>query len=155
MRNPLPIPTKEDWVGHIPLVDGKPAYQDFDLEAAYRNFYGKTHAEAFALFTEPVLNYYDDLFWMPARCLEFYLPDYIRYLDSDLSRGDSDAANYLFSIVDIRHEEIRAGDPEVRDGVIRTLRRVGQTQEWYDAAPDIYGCFATRSEACLALLGAA
>ena len=52
-------------------------------------------------------------------------------------------------------EEIRAGDPQVRDGVIRTLRRVGQTQEWYDAAPDIYGCFATRSEACLALLGAA
>lgn len=71
MRNPLPIPTKEDWLGHKRPVDGDPLYQDFDLKTAYRNFYGKTHAEAFALFVDNAIHYQEDVFWMPERCLGF------------------------------------------------------------------------------------
>jgi hypothetical protein len=56
MHNPLPIPTKEDWIGHKCPVDGDPFYQNFDLKTAYRNFYGKTHAEAFALFVDNAIH---------------------------------------------------------------------------------------------------
>jgi hypothetical protein len=155
MRNPLPIPTQEDWLGHKRPVDGDPFYQDFDLETAYRNFYGKTHAEAFALFVDNAIHYQEDVFWMPKRCLGFYLLAYVHYMDSELSHGDSDGANCFFGLVEFRSVDIRNGHPEVREAVIRTLRRVGQAQEWYGADPENYGSFAARSEACLALLGAA
>lgn len=75
-------------------------------------------------------------------------------MDSELSHGDSDGANCFFGLVKVRSVDIRNGDPRVREAVIRTLRRVGQAQEWYDADPEHYGSFAARSEACLALLGA-
>ena len=155
MRNPLPIPTQEDWLGHKRPVDGDPFYQNFDLKTAYRNFYGKTHAEAFALFVDNAIHYQEDVFWMPERCIGFYLLAYVHYMDSELSHGDSDGANCFFGLVEFRSVDIRNGHPEVREAVIRTLRRVGQAQEWYGADPENYGSFAARSEACLALLGAA
>lgn len=156
MNNPLPIPTEEDWRSEIRVVDdaGRPVW-DLDQQSAFKAFGSKNHAEAFSLFCQNSLRHQEAVFWMPDRCFGYYALAYISYLDSELSKGDSDGANAFFGLVEFRHVLIRRGRPEVRQEIIRTLHRLAGLQDWYDADPEIYDDFAVRSQACLALLDSA
>jgi len=153
MTNPLPIPAEEDWLSEIRVVDdaGRPVW-DLDQHSAFKTFGGKSHDEAFRLFCQNALRHQEAVFWMPDRCFGYYVLAYVSYLDSELSAGDSDGANAFFSLVKFRHALIRRGRPEVRQEIIRSLRRLAGLQDWYDADREIYGDFARRSQACLTLL---
>lgn len=156
MNNPLPIPSDEDWRSEIRVFDeaGLPVW-DLDQQWAFKHFGGKSHAEAFALFCRNAFHYQEAVFWMPERCFGYYALVYVHYLDSELSKGDSDGANAFFGLVEFRHVLIRRGRPEVRQEIIRTLHRLAGLQDWYDADPEIYGDFTLLSQNCLALLDAA
>jgi hypothetical protein len=154
MNNPLPIPSEEDWLSETHVDDGGRPVWDLDQQSAFKEFGGKSHAEAFALFCRNAFHYQESVFWMPARCFGYYVLAYVHYLDSELSKGDADGANAFFGLVEFRHVLIRNGRPEVRREIVRTLHRLAGLQDWYDADRKFYEDFAARSQACLGLLDA-
>jgi hypothetical protein len=138
------IPSKADWHSGPWCLD---------TECAYHNFFGKTLAEATALFEESSLRYQEDLVWMPTRCLIFYIHAYIDYLISDKSQNDSDGASCFFSFVEGRHEDIRTFPPETIERTKTVLQKLGANQSWYEADPEIYGDFAKKAKQMIELLG--
>jgi hypothetical protein len=133
------IPTEADW---------RSEPWDLDIPYAYKNFAGKSHEQAVALFQQNALCYQEDVMFMPRACFLFYIHAYIDYLLSDVSRGDADGANCFFSLVESRANDIR-GNAAVHSTVERVLRHLATRQEWYDADPAIYGDFGERAVADL------
>lgn len=140
----MQIPSEADW---------RSEPWDLDIPYAYEHFFGKDLGESVSLFTEDSLTYQEDIMFMPAACFPFYLQAYIDYLTSEESKADSDGASCFFGIVEVRKNDILSGCHEELKERIRTLLvRLGDRQVWYDAEPEIYGDFKTKSKACLKLL---
>lgn len=133
------IPTEADW---------RSEPWDLDIPYAYKNFAGKSHEQAVALFQENALCYQEDVMFMPRACFLFYIYAYIDYLLSAASQGDADGANCFFSLVKSRANDIRE-NPAAVLMVERVLRHLASRQEWYDADSTIYGDFAERAAAGL------
>jgi hypothetical protein len=114
---------------------------DLDISCAYRNFNGKTHEQAVAMFVESTLVHQEDVMWMPFDCFSFYVHAYMQYLQSDESIGDSDGASCFFSVVGFRLNEILNLDDSLVGPISVTLEFIGDNQRRFDADDDIYGSF--------------
>lgn len=130
------IPTEADW---------RSEPWDLDIPYAYKNFAGKSHEQAVALFQQNALCYQEDVMFMPRACFMFYVRAYIEYLLSAASQGDADGANCFFSLVESRANDIR-GNAVVLSTVEQVLRHLATRQEWYDADSAFYPNFAERAE---------
>ncbi len=135
----------------IPDIDAwEGEWTAFDEGCAFRNFFGKTLKEAFALFEQCALIYQEDLAYMREAPFKYYVRAYIYYLGSQRSRGDSDAANCFLGLIGIR-----LGDqPEWLGGswaqIEPVLRKIAdQQEEFYDADRTIYSDFGKRVEQLL------
>jgi hypothetical protein len=133
------IPTEADW---------RSEPWGLDTHCAYRNFAGKSHAQAVELFKENAICYQEDVMFMPRACFPFYARAYIDYLLSADSQGDSDGASCFFGLVESRAADIRP-DASLLSAVEELLRHLATRQEWYDADIEIYRSFAQRAEKCL------
>ena len=138
------IPSDADW---------RSEPWSLDTECAYEHFFGKSLPEAIALLEENALYYEEDLMFMPAQCLRFYIDAYMDYLLSDRSVGDSDGASSFFGLVEVRCEDIKAFSSNTVQSVKSVLNRLASQQTSYDAAPEIYGSFEKKAERTLHLLG--
>jgi hypothetical protein len=128
------IPTRSDW-GEIPA-------NDLDARDAFRSFFGKSFAEAEALFAKNALYYQEELQAMPAIPFNFYAPAFAQYVVSDRARNDSDGgSSYLDLVIWIlqtRSQEVAA---ETKEMLVRAAEQVASNQDFYDADVDIYGRF--------------
>src|SRR5688572_12937946 len=112
----MKIPSRSDWGTLDP--------RDLDANYALRQFLGKSHAEAEALFAANSLHYQEDLHYMPDVPFNFYAPAFASYLRSEESREDSDGASAFMSLVGIALKKRRDLRQEVRDELIATARIV-------------------------------
>ena len=86
-RDGAEIPTRADWE-----LDDPDEVSDEGF--AYRNFHGKSLAEAVTLFAaDNGLGRFEDLYYMPGRVFEFYIQAASAYLASGAALGDSDSAS--------------------------------------------------------------
>ena len=143
METTMKIPTEADWKYHP---------GDLDAAWAYKNFRGKTLAEADKLFVENAFYYQEDIMFMPKPCFCFYVQAYINYLFSEHSKGDSDAAHAFFGIVRIRKDDIRSGPQILRRRIRELLLHLGANQSWYEALIEIDGDFRAMTEEALTLI---
>jgi hypothetical protein len=133
------IPTEADWRSEDWGVD---------VPKAYQHFFGKSHKEAVALFSENSLLYQEDIMFMPAACFRFYVHAYMDYLMSPESNGDSDGANCFFGVVEQRCKDIKAAGEAMTQSVAEVLAGLAANQERFDAPPDVYGDFGLRTARC-------
>ena len=135
------IPTEEDWHSD--------PWDDLELPYAYKHFAGKSVEAAATLFAGDALSRQEDLCWMPAVCLRYYIKAYIAYLRSSESQWDADAASAFFSLIKLRGDDIRSFDEEGLDMIADTLRHLSTMQSWFDADQEIYGDFEEHAENAL------
>ena len=132
----MEIPSKDDW---------EEAWTGLDEACAFRNFSGKSLAEAHELFVQCALVYQEDLVWMPEKPFRYYVRAYIHYMASQRSKGDSDGANCFLGLIETRlrdHPEWIAGTWDQIESVLRRI--ADQQEEFYDASPSIYGDFSKK-----------
>jgi len=91
---------------------------------------------------------------MPLPCFRYYVTAYTKYLLSKSSHEDSDGASCFFGIVETRKEDIKTLDQPVVSEIIKTLHRLRENQDWYDASEEIYGRFDQNALKCLGLIEA-
>ena len=137
------IPSEKDWKRPSDAID-------LDAECAYRNFNGKSHAEAAEMFVESPLVYQEDLMWMPLSCFQFYVRAYIEYLKSDKSIDDPDASNSFLPLVTFRLHQIRRLPDELKTEILDAVRFLGDNQQRYGADTEIYGSFRDHAKRILA-----
>ncbi|MCB1231255.1 MAG: hypothetical protein KDN19_13355 [Verrucomicrobiae bacterium] len=129
----MELPSKDDW---------EQAWTGLDEACAYRNFFGKSLAEAYELFAHCALTYQEDLVYMPEKPFRFYVRAFIHYMRSEKSKGDSDAANCFLGLVETRLADHSEWIADSWSQINRTLQRIADHQEdYYDASPVIYGNF--------------
>ncbi|MEM8496062.1 MAG: hypothetical protein AAF663_11830 [Planctomycetota bacterium] len=125
----LPIPSAND-IGSASCLDEA---------SALRNFLGKSHDQAVALFQDNFLYYQEDLMWMRPAGFGFYIYAAVEYLVSADADDDSDAANTFVALIEWWLDE----DPEaiapvrglLRDACLEVISEFPR----FNAEPDIYG----------------
>lgn len=150
------VPTEADWRGTFWeqlrewLIFGQwPSDLGLDGEHAFRQFFGKTHAEAFELFRDDALSRQVDLVWMPFRCFQFYVEAYVEYLNSEFAVNDSDGANGFFGMTLLRMHEIRKLNTPLKTRIIDTLKFLGSNQDRFNAEQIYYGSFSDTANSLL------
>jgi hypothetical protein len=116
----------------IPTRDEINVFGSLDEEWACQNFLGKDLDEAERLFADSSV--YEDLMWMGPVAFRFYVPAADRYLRSEASAGDCEAALFLLAPLESRLEQ----EPEeVRPvaGLLASLcQYMAEHGEKFDAA---------------------
>ena len=132
----MEIPSRDDWEN---------AWEGLDEGCAYRNFSGKSLAEAEELFVQCALTYQEDLVYMPERPFKYYVRAYIYYMGSKKSKSDSDAANYFLSLIETHLRDKPEWFDRTWGQIESVLQRVAdQQEEYYDASKSIYGDFSKK-----------
>lgn len=89
------IPTKEHW---------EKAWAGSDEAYAFDHFYGKTLQEAEDMIHDAPQLYCEDFLYMPKVPFQFYLNAFIKYLSSERSKYDFDAANRFIGLIKLQLE---------------------------------------------------
>ena len=113
-------------------------YESNDERGAREHFLGKSLDDAQALFRKNALYYQEDLLWMGAPAFRFYVPAFIRYIQSEDSRSDPDAINCFASLLEQRAEEVEDVAP-IAGALADACRYILQHYEKFEAEPSIYG----------------
>ena len=126
------IPSETDWGDW---------QDDLDRESAHQHFAGKNLDEAFELFAEHALFYYEDLQWMPKIPFQYYIQAYQNYLLSVRSKDDSDGASCYLRLIENRLETEPDQILDVFESLLPTMKTVANRQEFYESESHIYGDF--------------
>ncbi len=118
------IPTKEHW--------GR-AWEGLDEGYAFDHFYGKTLEEAEDMMHYAPQLYCEDFLYMPKVPFQFYLNAFIKYLSSERSRYDFDAANRFIHLIKIQLD-LGYGDwmENHWQSIYKMLNHLADQQEFYD-----------------------
>ena len=118
------IPTKEHW-GRV--------WGGSDEGYAFDHFYGKTLEEAEDMIHDAPQLYWGDFLYMPKVPFQFYLNAFIKYLSSERSRYDFDAANSFINLIKIQLD-LGYGDWMEDDwqSIYKMLNHLADQQEFYD-----------------------
>jgi len=127
-------PTRAEW--------GEIDNNDLDAKWAFKQFCGKSFAQAESLFQLNALHYQEDLGSMPKSVFNFYAPAFASYLESECSAGDADgASSFLHLLVWIYETHRDILDSETETTLLKTADRIAQNQRFYDTDVDLYGRF--------------
>lgn len=118
---------------------------DDDTTVAHRHFFGKTLAEAEALFRANSILYQEDIMWMPLPCACYYLQAYSRYLLSEPSRGDADGASCYLTLLAWFGPRLQPAPSTLHALLRQTLSRLAVSQAFFNAPADVYGSFPERA----------
>lgn len=130
----MSIPDRAEW--------GEIDKDDLDAKYAFKQFFGKSQAEAEQMFRRNALHYQEDLQSMPSAPFNFYAPVFARYINSESARGDSDGASSFLRLVAWTlksNRDVMTEETEVL--LVSTAEQVSMKQAYYDADEDIYGRF--------------
>jgi len=128
------IPSKSDW--------GPIEKDDLDAEWAYKNFAGKSLAEAEKMFQRNAFYYQEALISMPALAFNYYAPVFAKYVLSEDASGDSDgASSFLHMIVELLEGHRSLSTQKTEETLLAAAKVVSVRQAYYDADIDIYGRF--------------
>lgn len=127
-------PSRSDW--------GKIDPDDLDANWAFKQFFGKSFADAEALFSGNALYYQEDLQSMPEVPFNFYAPALANYLRSPQAAGDSDgASSFLHMLCWMLESRPEVIAPETERMLLDAAQHIAENQGFYDADIDIYGRF--------------
>lgn len=121
---------------HIPTRDEINVYGSLDEEWACKNFLGKDLDEAERQFANS--SCYEDLLWMGPIAFRFYVQAADRYLRSEASAGDWEAALFLLHPLESRLENEPDEVRTVAGQLASLCRYMAEQQEKFDAG-DIAG----------------
>ena len=139
-------PNKSDW--------GKIKKGHLDAECAYKQFAGKSLAEAQKMFEKNALYYQEDLYYMPPIAFNYYATAFINYILSEKSKGDSDgASSFLYLTIEILKEDYLEATSEIKHSFIETAKLIANNQKYYEADIEIYGDFLDLHKQIVQLVG--
>lgn len=131
------IPSREDWG----VIDRN----DLDAAYAFDTFFGRSLADARALFVENAVYFQEELGSLPPIPFRFYVRAFIDYVESDDAAGDSDAASSFLFLFEEMLSRFRGHlDVDTEAAMLATARRIATRQEFFDASVEIYGDFGER-----------
>ncbi len=135
----MSIPSKSDWG----VIDKN----NLDLQTAFDNFAGKSKAEARKMFSHNALYYQEDLMSMPTVALNYYAPEFAKYILSYEAKDDSDgASSFLYFVIELLESNDLLASEKSKALLISTANAVSQKQNFYDADVNIYGLFSKQYE---------
>jgi hypothetical protein len=124
------IPSRVDW--------GEIATENLDAQWALEQFFGKSSAEAEALFATNALYYGEALQSMSPVPFNFYARALAQYLMSDTARGDADgAASFLHTFAWVLETRPDIIDPDTKTTLLKTSEHVAANQAFYQASVSI------------------
>jgi hypothetical protein len=132
----MKLPTREEINVHDSL----------DERWACDKFFGKTVEEAEGYFAENFLSAQEDLMWMGPVAFRFYVPAAIRYIESEKSKGDSDAINCFVGLLEFRVENEPEEIRPIASELASALRYILENYEKFDVNFAIYGDLRLRSK---------
>jgi hypothetical protein len=131
-----------------------PRSQDLDERHALKMFLGKTPEQAEAMFRQDFLGYQEDLTYMRAPALRFYVLPAIKYLLSDDANGDSDAASTFCYVLELRLKDDPDALTPIAPIVLDAIENILRDFDRFECAPHIYGDVPSRYRAVAARLPA-
>lgn len=121
-----------------------PAPHDLDGKCAERHFFGKTLAEAEAMFREAFLLYQEDLMFMGPIGFRFYVQAAINCIQSDAAAGDADMINSFAGILEHRLEFEAQELIPIAPQLASVCRYILERYDRFDVTPEVYGDLAPR-----------
>ncbi len=141
----LTIPSRADW--------GDIEADDIEAQSARDSFFGKTFAEAEAMFERNALYYQEELQSLPRAPFNFYAGALVSYLLSEGARGDADGGSSFLHMVLWMLQSHRGIVAEVTEKLlVDAACQVAQRQVFYGASKDIYGSFSDIYEQIMRLV---
>lgn len=135
MKKDNDVPGREAW--------GKLPDDDLDMQAAYKDFFGKSNSNMQEKFANYPIEMADSLRWMPIVPFRYYIKGFTQFLFSGKSHGPdaADAANSFLNLI----AEKLINQPNcvapVMDEILPVVHHLADNQEAFNADLDIYGDF--------------
>ncbi len=145
MKADLP-PTQSDW-GVMPK-------DDLDVQAAYKDFFGKTNQEMQSIFSRIVaIEWADSLRWMPTIPFRYYMLGFTDHI-MHLKAGDLEASDAANSFLNLVEEQLRNNSKKIMpimDVIIPAVDYLARNQKAFSASINIYGDFNEKKKKILEL----
>jgi hypothetical protein len=78
---------------------------------------------------------------MPRAAFQYYVFAFVEYIRSSEAEGDSDAGSVFLRLLASREKKDPGSVKTIYSELRETVSFVAGNQEYFDAAPDIYGSF--------------
>ncbi len=128
------IPTIDDWGNHN---------QNYDVQYAFKIFYGKSNADVQKEFYRSVIERCDELRFMPEVPFRYYVlgfRDYVLNGNFPLL-GGADAASCFLKLIEEKLTDSPLTIKPVIESLLPAIDYCAENQEKFDAAESIYGRF--------------
>ena len=139
------IPTFEDWELDEPLTK----YNDVDYHWTRDKFIGQTREDMFDYFLESPIGAFTAMQYMPPRPFRYYVMNYVRILGPgqtlpDWYREAACASSSFLGMVLYTLEHHPNRILPVMADLLPTVEHIADSQQLYDADPEIWGLFPER-----------
>lgn len=130
----------------LPTREEINVFDSLDERSACTRFYGKTLEQAESLFRDNFLSYQEDLIWMAAVAVRFYVPAAIRYLQSEEAKGDADAVFCFIGLLEVRLASESKELKMIAQELENVCRYILAHYSEFEISPGIYGDLRPRYE---------
>jgi hypothetical protein len=127
-------------------------HDSLDERWACKNFLGKNVEQAELLFRENALRYQEALMWMGPVAFRYYVPAFVRYIQSEFAKGDSDSINCLHSLLSFKSEHDPKHLAPCSEDLVTACRYVIDNYGKFAPAPEIYGDLRGKYQSLVATL---
>ena len=141
MSEELSPPTESDWGDWA---------SDLDAAYAHKMFFGKSQDEFARIYAENPIERAGELQFVSDPVFVYYAAAATKYLLSDKSRGDPDAASAFLSLLEARMKDRPNSARSLTSRLRPELDAIASRQSFYEAPDDIYGEFRNRVSALFA-----
>jgi hypothetical protein len=114
---------------------------DLDVRSAHATFAGRKYDDVVQEFHDNSIEMADQLRFMPIIPFQYYIFSFKHYIQSDLAKGDSDAASCYLRLIIEKIEKQPAFILPIIDKLYESIKYVATNQYIFDADKDIYGDF--------------
>jgi len=126
-------------------------HDSLDERCACEHFLGKTVEQAELLFRQNALYYEEDLLFMGPMGFRYYVPAFVRYIQSEHSSGDPDAINCFAGLLEHRSKK-RREVASIAGELADACRYILQHYDRFGVDPSIYGDLRSRYESLVSRL---
>ncbi len=138
MNAEKPPPTEKEWGDWA---------RDLDASYAHKLFFGKSQDEFAELYSRDPIERAGELEFVSDPVFSYYAAAATKYLLSERSRGDPDAANAFLSLLEARLRDRPNSAQALINELQEELEAIASRQSFYEASEDIYGKFTARVRA--------
>lgn len=139
------IPSEEDWGDY---------QNDYDMQSAYKIFFGKTNEEVTDDFYRDVLSRVSELRFMPLKPFQYYMIGFKEFVEKGKFRQftSADCVSSFLEIIEFKLETEKESILPIINELIPTVEYITTHQEKYGAEESIYGNFIDRKNDILRML---